>query len=423
MPTPTYVSPFTGTVVQPTDVSYYDLSFTVPTRLYWPAVVNDSQTPAARIIDAQALEDNIFIYLPQANQGTVGADILIRNVGDTPFDVVDFAGAESVTVNPGIAVYFYLVDNTSTGGAWQNVTFGAGTCNADAASLQGAGLTTVLGKLAVTSNIVAFSSTPTTLNDAGRANSYVWTGGAGIVNLPVPATVSSGWWVGFRNAGTGDLSIEVPSPATINGTSNLTVSPNNSGFIYADTTNGRYFTFGFAAEVNPTFTSATYDVDSIVGNSLSLVANAPTIQSYVALSGTRTTSLTVTLPPITQQYCLLNQTGAGGYDIIFTIAGTSASYVLSSGHAAVVISSGPNLVVISDVALASFFAINGSASAPPFSFSLDSHSGMFLRSTSILGLSANSVEMLTINNTNTSAPIITTPAAFTALGGISGGTF
>jgi hypothetical protein len=48
---------------------------------------------------------------------------------------------------------------------------------------------------------------------------------------------------------------------------------------------------------------------------------------------------------------------------------------------------------------------------------------MFLRSTSILGLSANSVEMLTINNTNTSAPVITTPAAFKALGGISGGTF
>ena len=423
MTTPTYVSPFTGTVVTPTDVSYYSFTFAVPTYLYWPSVVNSTQTPAARIIDCSTSIENLFLYLPQANQGTVGSDNLIRNTGSVPFSVVDFTGAESVIVNPGIAVYFYLTDNSTEGGVWQNVTFGAGTSNADAASLQGAGLTTILGKLAVTSNIVSFSTTPTTLTDNGRAVSYVWTGGAGTITLPDPATVSSGWWVGFRNAGTGVLTIQAPTPATINGKTLLAINPNNSGFIYVDNINGLFYTFGYAAEINPTFTSATYDVDSIPGSSLSLVANAPTIQSYVALSGTRTTNLTVTLPPITQQYCLLNQTGAGGYDIIFTIAGTFASFVLPANHAAVVISSGPNLVVISDVAVASFFAANGSASAPPFSFSLDPHSGMFLHDTSVLALSANSVEMLTIDNSNTAAPVILTPAAFTALGGISGGTF
>ena len=54
MTTPVYVSPFTGTVVTATDVSYYALSFSANTQLFWPSTVNNSETPAARIIDCVA---------------------------------------------------------------------------------------------------------------------------------------------------------------------------------------------------------------------------------------------------------------------------------------------------------------------------------------------------------------------------------
>ena len=40
MTTPVYTSPFTGTVVTPTDVSYSSLTFSVNTPLFWPAIVN-----------------------------------------------------------------------------------------------------------------------------------------------------------------------------------------------------------------------------------------------------------------------------------------------------------------------------------------------------------------------------------------------
>ena len=69
-------------------------------------------------------------------QGSVGSDILFRNLGSYSFSVVDFSGALSVTVSPGQSKYFYLSSNATVAGTWQNVTFGAGTSAADAASLQ-----------------------------------------------------------------------------------------------------------------------------------------------------------------------------------------------------------------------------------------------------------------------------------------------
>ena len=418
---PTFTSPFTGTVVQPTDVSYYALGFSNDTQLYWPAVVNPTQVPAARIMDCTPATTLLRVYLPQGNQGSVGSDILFRNKGSVAFSIVDFSGDSSVTINPGVSLYFYLSDNSTVDGVWQNVTFGTGTSSADAASLQGAGLTTLFGRLAVTSTIVEVSSVPT-LTDNSRANSFVWTSGAGTFTLPNAATLSDGWWIGFRNGGTGTLTLASQSPSTLNGLTSLAVNPNNSGFIYYEAATGNFFTIGFAAEVNPTFTSGTYDVDSIPGTSLSLVAFAPNIQNYEALSGTRTTNLTITLPAITQLYGFINDTTSGAYDLIFTISGSASSITLAAGQVAIVVANGPLLYVISQTTTNLFYAANGSASTPSFSFTNDSSTGMYLVGSSILGLTANSTQMLNIDNTNTASPQVSTVATFNA-GLIPGGTF
>jgi len=419
--TNTFTSPFTGTVVEPTDVSYYALTFTANTQLYWPAVVNPTQVPAARIMDCSTSTSGLEILLPQGNQGAVGSDILIRNIGSVAFTVTDSTGNASVTVAAGVSKYFYLSDNSTVAGTWQNVTFGTGTSAADAATLQGAGLTTLFGKLAVTSNVIEVSSSPS-ITDASRGGSFVWTSGSGTFTLPSSASLSNGWWIGFRNGGTGTLNIVPQSPSTLNGNVSIAVNPRDSGFIYYEAATGNFFTFGFAAEVNPTFTSGTYDVDSIVGNSLSLVSFAPNIQNYEALSGTRTTNLTVTLPAITQLYGFINDTSSGSYNIIFQISGGVNTVSLPAGQVAVVVANGPLLYVISQTTTNIFYGVNGSASVPTFSFLNDTTTGMYLVGTSILGLTANSIEMLNIDNSNTSSPQITTPATFNAAL-IPGGTF
>jgi len=419
---PIYTSPFTGTVVQPTDVSYYELNFSANVELFWPAVVNPQQVPAARIIDATPSTSNLVISLPAANQGALGTDILIRNLGADDFTVEDFDGTGSVLVEVGKSKYFYLSDNTTTAGVWQNVEFGAGTSSADAASLAGAGLVALAGKLNTTQNIVEVSSPPT-ITDASRASTFLWTSGNDTVNLPTSTSLTAGWFIAFRNAGNGTLIFTPQGTSLINGNAQLSVNPSESGFIIFQQSTGDFFTVGLAIPSNVTFTSATYDVDSIVGNTFSLVSYAPIIQTYVALSGTRATQLDVILPATTQLYVLVNNTGQPSYTITFQISGSLQTPIsLADGGVALVLSDGNFLYVISQTTTTTFLAINGSAAAPSFSFISDSNTGMYLVGTSVLGLSANSTQMLELDNSNVLSPQVSTPATFTA-GLISGGTF
>lgn len=419
---PTYVSPFTGTVVQPTDVSYYALSFNSNVQLYWPAIVNPTQVPAARIIDATPSTSGLIITLPEADQGTVGADILIRNLGADTFTVQNFGGSGSVSIAAGVSKYFYLSNNSTPAGVWQNVTFGAGTSSADAASLAGDGLVALLGKLNVNQNIIA-TNTPPTITEANRSDTYLWTGGNGTITLPTAASITAGWFIAFRNNGTGSLTFSPQGASLINDNATLTVNPGDSGFILIRKDTNNFYTVGYASPTNVTFTSATYDVDSIVGNTLSLVSFAPIIQTYVALSGTRSTNLDVTLPATTQLYILSNNTGESGYDITFVVSGSLQTPItLADGDIALVLSDGNFLYVISQATSSTFQAIDGSAGAPSYSFISDSTTGMYLVGSYILAFSANGNQMLEIDNTNTLSPQMRTPATFNA-GLISGGTF
>lgn len=419
---PIFTSPFTGTVVQPTDVSYYALSFSANVQLYWPAVVNPTQVPAARIIDATPSVASLIIKLPEANQGTTGADILIRNFGAVAFTVQDFAGTGSVSIPAGVSKYFYLSNNSTSAGVWQNVTFGAGTSSADAASLAGPGLVALSGQLNTTQNIVEVSSPPT-INNASRASTFVWTAGNNTINLPTAASLTAGWFIAFRNTGTGTLTFAPQGTSLINGNATLDTNPAESGFILFQQSTGNFFTVGLAVPSNVTFTSSTYDVDSIIGGTFSLVSYAPIIQTYAALSGTRSTTLAVTLPATTQLYVLVNETGQAGYNITFQVSGSLQTPIsLADGAVALVLSDGNFLYVISQSTTNVFYAINGSAAAPSHSFTSNTNTGMYLVGTNVLGLSANSTNMLNIDNTNVLSPQVSTPATFTA-GLISGGTF
>lgn len=422
MTTPVYVSPFTGTVVTPTDVSYLALPFSSNQELFWPSTVNGSQVVAARIIDCVAASAGLSIALPSADQGTLGSDILLRNLGAFPFTVTNNDGGASFTVPAGISKYVYLTDNTSNAGVWANVTFAAGTSYADAASLAGAGLTTVNGKLATTQNVVNITASPS-VSDSSRAATFVWNAGAGTINLPNVATLSTGWFIGLRNNGTGQLIVNPVSPSTINGQVSLTFNPGDSGFIFYDFSTGGFYTVGLTAPSNVTFTASTYDVDAVVGNTLSLASYAPIIQTYIAQSGTRTTTLAVTLPAITQIYILVNNTNETGYDITFQNEGSSQPpLILPAGVVATVLSDGLFLYPLTQGSTGLFYAANGSAGAPSFSFNNDTSSGMYLVGSGVLGLSANGIEIVQVDNSDTMNPLVTVNARLVAEL-IDGGTF
>lgn len=420
----TFTSPFTGDIVQPTDVSYYALNFSSNVNLAWPPLQSEvsGTVAAARIMDCTASATNLTINLPPGGQGSVGSDILFRNLGSLPFVIQDYSGTQSVTINPGAARYFYLVSNATTNGVWNNFAYGVGTSSADAASLVGAGLTNVAGKLATTNTIIEVSA-PFVLSDVSRAFTYVWTGGLDSIMLPVVSSLSAGWYFMIRNNGTGALTIETPGVSEINGESTISLNPGDSGIIVVDKNSGNYYSVGVAPQNSVSFTAATYDVDSVIGNTLNLVSYAPTIQTYVALAGVRTTTLNVVLPAITQLYVFSNTTNNTGYNITFQVSGSSQAPIqFGTGTVAIVLSDGANLYVLTQVGQGYFFADDGLLSAPSFSFISDTTSGMYLPSVHQLALSSNNFQMMLLNASNPSSLQVSTPAKFNAAL-ISGGTF
>ena len=82
-----YNSPFTGNVIQPTDVSYRAITLTANTQLNWPINGNATDDYAARIMQVTASTAGLSLYMPPANQTSVGNDALIRNVGGNTFTV------------------------------------------------------------------------------------------------------------------------------------------------------------------------------------------------------------------------------------------------------------------------------------------------------------------------------------------------
>ena len=420
----TYTSPFTGDVVQPTDVSYFALTFSTDQVLSWPDyTVSGSTTVAvARIMDCNATVAGRTITLPPGNQQSVGTDILFRNVGSNTFTVQVQSGSPSVSIAAGEARYFYLTNNSTTDGVYRNFTYGTGTSSADAASLAGNGLTNLNGLLQTSTVTVETSSSPT-LNESVRAYSYVWTGGAGTFTLPTAASVSAGWYIYVRNSGTGSLTVAAQGANSINGNSNITFFPNDSALIVLNKTTGKFFTIGLQSQSVVTYSSAVYDVDNIIGNALNLVTFAPTIQTYVATSGTRTQNLNVTLPAITQIYVVNNATGQSGYSITFAIDGSpSAPVAFANGVTAILLSDGVDLYILTQTTTGIFYADNGTVSAPSFTFTSDTNTGLYLAATNDLRVTTNSADMLRFNNTNPGSPQISTAATFNA-GLIPGGTF
>tara|TARA_R110000868_G_scaffold15996_3_gene72344 strand:+ start:1542 stop:2816 length:1275 start_codon:yes stop_codon:yes gene_type:complete len=423
---PTYVSPFTGTVVTQTQVSYGFIALSSNQSTYWPASTPSGSYTLARILDVIPSAASLTLTLPQANQGTTGADSLIRNFGAVNFTVYSFDNAESYVIAPGQSWYFYLVDNSTEGGSWNSVQFGTGTSSADAAALAGNGLQTVDGLLWTSQNVIDITSAPA-LSQASSAFIYNWTTGNGTITLPLAGNLIDGWYIGFRNSGTGGLTFDPQGTSTVNGNSSLVTNPGDSGFIVFKQSTGDFYTLGLAAPNQSIFTSSVYDVDSIGpsapnGPTLDLTSYAPVIQTYVDLTGTRTSPLDVVLPPITQLYILTNNTGYTSFDIAFNVdGGTGPDVLVPSGGIATVLTDGTSIYqVTQSVITGNFLANNGTAAAPTYSFTSDTNTGMYLNNPNVLGIVANGANMILVDNSTT--PVVTVTGQLKA-GSIQGGTF
>ena len=423
----TYVSPFTGDVIQPTDVSYASVSFAANLQLYWAQYVNAGQQVVARIMEFEATAAGLTISLPNALQGSVGQDILIRNLGSNTFTVNNYGAGGSFTVAPGQAFYTYLVDNSTSAGSWSVFQFGTGTSFADASSLAGTSTSAILGKLEVALITSEYNLSNPVITDASRGNAFVWTGGLASWTLPPVSQLNDGWFLLVRNNGTGALTIDTSSiSSSIDGQTNITLPLGDSCIICVDKnpSNQDFYTVGRARPNSLTFTSATYDVDNIVGSTYSIVSNTPIIQRYTALSGSRSTSLLIEMPAVTQVYYLINDTGQNGYNIEFQVPGSGQTpVVLANGQQVIMLSDGNFLYLLNQINTGIQLAPAGSAAAPAYSFSVDPATGMYLVNPSQLGFAAGGVNVATLDVTGGVGNYLTTFVGRVQADLIAGGTF
>jgi hypothetical protein len=367
-------SPFTGNVVQPTDVSYRRIILTADLQLTWPINGSTTDDAAARIMEVSTLSSANELWMPPANQASVGQDALIRNVGAVAVTVKDYTGANTiVTIAAGQAQYIYIVTNATTAGTWGIIAFGIGSSGADAATLAGYGLLAIGQTLNQSQPVTTFSSNYTAL-DSDRSNTYVWTGGAGTLTLSSASTLGDNWFMFLRNGGTGALTVSGTGGNTINGSASLIFQPSDSAIIVCS--GSTFYTVGLGKNTQFAFTQLT-KVVSTGSYTLTATEASNVIQKY---TGTLTGNVTIIVPPTVQVYYVQNATTAGAFTLtISTGVGGASTATISAGNQATLICDSVNLVNANTVLAGSsaISLINGTVSNPSLNFASESTTGIY----------------------------------------------
>lgn len=402
-----YVSPFTGQTISPSQVGYESLTISQNTVLQWP--INGTTTSVvANIIEVTATTTGLSLIMPPATEVSVGQSVLIRNIGTNPISITDNSGNAIVSISSGIAQYIYVTDNTTINGVWNTVQFGAGTSAANAATLAGYGLKAINTALNTVTPVTTISSNYTFLS-SDQSSMYVWMGGAGTLTLPPAASVGSNWYVIIKNDGTGILNIALSGTDTIDGNvsaqlqlaeSFVVVSSGTAWYSYAY---GRSATF-FFTQLAKTVTGGTVTLTSAEAANI--------IQEY---QGTLTSNCTVVIPSTVQLYSLQNKT-TGSFTLTFkTSAVGGTTIILPQNQTIIAICDGTN-IYNAQTSTSSFINAltlgNGSASNPSLSFQSDATSGLYLAASHQLGFAINGVNAGTLTSTGLLMPV-----------GINGGAF
>jgi len=404
----TYVNPFTGQTLSPSQVGYEELTISVDTALQWPVNGNTSNVVAS-IIEVNATVASLDLLMPSAQQVSTGQSVLIRNIGSNAFTVTDISGNTIVSIASGIAEYIYVTDNTTDNGVWESFTFGAGTSAANAATLAGYGLTAINTTLNQTYQESSVFS-DVTLNNTYRAQFLVWSSGVGTITLPTASSVGNGWFVMVRNGGSGIVTLTPSGTDTIDTNATQQLQLTESLVIVSNGTNG-YSTFAYGrsntfayTQLAKTVTTGTY--------TLSAVEYANVVQEYF---GALTGNVIIVLPSTVQIYYLNNQT-TGSYSITFkTSAVGAATVTVPQGQTLTVVCDGTNVYNSSSAAGGSITSLTigtGSAASPSLNFTGDTNTGIYQPATDQIGFSLNGSAAMTLTATGLAVPA-----------GISGGTF
>ena len=404
----TYINPFTGQTLSPSQVGYESLTISTSTSLQWPVNGNTSNVVAS-IIEVTATVASLNLVMPSAQQVSTGQSVLIRNIGANAFTVTDFSGNTIVSIASGIAEYIYVTNNSTDNGNWEAFTFGAGTSAANAATLAGYGIKAINTTLNQNYTEASLFS-DAVLNDTNRAQFLVWSAGVGTITLPTAASVGNGWFVMVRNGGSGIVTLTPSGTDTIDTNATQQLQLTESLVIVSNGTNG-YSTFAYGRSNTFAYTQLAKTVATGT-YTLSAVEYANVVQEYF---GALTGNVIIVLPSTVQIYYLNNQT-TGSFSLTFKTSSVGAATVtVPQGQTLTVVCDGTNVYNSSSASGGSITTLTigtGSAASPSLNFTGDTNTGIYQPATDQIGFSLNGSNAMTLSATGLAVPA-----------GISGGTF
>jgi hypothetical protein len=367
-------------------------------------------------MEVTASSAGLSLYMPPANQASVGQDAMIRNVGATTFTVKDFAGANTIVSIPaGEARYIYITANPTVTGTWGIIAFGIGSSGADAATLAGYGLLAIGQTLNQSQPVTTFASNYTAIA-TDRSNTYVWTGGAGTLTLSGASTLADNWFMFLRKGGTGALTVACSGGDVINGSSTLILQPSDSCIIVCS--GAAFYTVGLGKSTQFNFTQLT---KAVTGGTVTLTA-AEASNVILKFTGTLTSNATIIVPQTVQVYYVQNATvgGASNYTIKLTTNSGGSEATIASNQQATLICDSVNLVNANTVlaGASSIGLIDGTVGSPALYFGSEASTGVYRAASGEFNIA-----ILGVLRSTLSASGLTINGAGTFTGGVSGGTY
>jgi hypothetical protein len=336
----TYTNVFGGTNIYPADVSYLPFNLnTVDVVLSWPIETNapaDGTLTAARIMDVNSTGSSRQVFLPPANQASVGECFLFNNTGSTAFTVVGSTGTVVCTIASGALWQVYMTSNSDAAGVWESYQFGSTTSQANAGALAGAGLKAITTTLNQAISTLTLNSSYT-LGVSQRAQAINWTGASGTISLATAVNLGSDWFCYIRNSGASSITIDPYLAETINGAATLSIAPSDSCMLLCNGTS--FYTVGLS-QVNPTnFDYLSIDVSGTGNYTLSTFQlNRISYNLFGTLTGNRT----IIVPTTVQQYWITNNT-TGAYTLTVKTSG-GTGIVVDQGQAQILYCNGTDVV-------------------------------------------------------------------------------
>jgi hypothetical protein len=331
-----YTGVFGGANIYPSEISYSAITLTVDVVLSWPEETSASNNLATRIIDVTPSTAGLSIFLPDAMKAGTGETILFNNRGSSTFIVKNAVGVQVVSIASGTVWQVYLTNNTTEGGTWNILQYGATTSTANASALAGTGIVATGALLSQSVPVTEFNSNYTTTL-ADRARMFNWTGAAGTFTLPDPVIIANNWFVYLRNSGSGAVSADAPGITTIDGAPFLSFQPGESAIIACDGAN--FYTIGFGQSATFAF---DYTVINVPGTGNYALTGTELNRVAYRFTGLLTGNRNIIVPATVQQYWVDNRTTGSYTFTIKTSAGLGVS--IASGQRAILYCDGTDVL-------------------------------------------------------------------------------